>query len=472
MAFIIDVSIFGDMQQEYAIIDIETTGRSAKGQKVTEIAIIIHDGEKVIDEYQTLVNPETSIPYSITQLTGIYDEMVMHSPKFYEIAKRVYEMTEGRTFVAHNVAFDYGVLKGEFASLGGDFERNKLCTVKLSRKLLPGHASYSLGKLCTDLGIPINGRHRAYGDAEATAKLMDILLSKAEAMGVEDLSTESLANLPKIPPLLALSTYTKLPTETGVYYIYNDQQALVYVGKANNIRQRMLSHFNDKSRKERSMFAVTADIQYQITGSELIALLHESDEIKKHQPQFNHALKQTRVTHGLYAYETQSGLIQLSIGKLQVGSMAIMTYGKLSQAKSYLENAVMNYQLCPKYCGLEKTNGPCFASHIKKCNGVCCNKESIEDYNARVEEMLSDIMIRQEDFFIQEPGRSDDEIAIVQIKQGEYIGYGYVPAANQNEAHEGYETFITPKTNTPDAQRIILGYLKSKAKKKAVESNS
>lgn len=448
------------MPQEYAIIDIETTGKSGAGQKVTEIAIIIHDGKKVIDEYQTLVNPETSIPYSITQLTGIHDEMVMHSPKFFEIAKKVYEMTEGRIFVAHNVAFDYGVLRGEFVSLGGTFERKQLCTVKLARKLLLGHSSYSLGKICTDLGISIHGRHRAFGDAEATVKLLEIMLGKAEDLGMDDLSLESVASIPKIPPLLDRDTYRSLPQATGVYYIYDASQTLVYIGKAKNIRQRMLSHFNDKSRKERSLFEATADIQYVLTGSELIALLMESDEIKRHQPKFNHALKQTKATHGLYAYENQKGVLQLSVAKIQVGSLALNTFVGLARATKFLEQAIASYQLCPKYCGLEKTPGSCFASKIKKCNGVCADRESVADYNVRVEELISDLILKREDFYIEEPGRTANEIGIVQIKQGEYQGYGYVPSSDQNTDYEGYESCIEKKANDSDTSRIILGYLK------------
>ncbi|UXX80683.1 exonuclease domain-containing protein [Reichenbachiella carrageenanivorans] len=448
------------MPQEYAIIDIETTGRSGAGQKVTEIAIIIHDGKKVIDEYQTLVNPETSIPYSITQLTGIHDEMVMHSPKFFEIAKKVYKMTEGRIFVAHNVAFDYGVLRGEFASLGGTFERKQLCTVKLARKLLPGHGSYSLGKLCTDLGISIHGRHRAFGDAEATVKLLEIMFGKAEDLGMEDLSLESVANIPKIPPQLDRDTYRSLPQATGVYYIYDASQTLVYIGKAKNIRQRMLSHFNDKSRKEKSLFEATADIRYVLTGSELIALLMESDEIKKHQPKFNRALKQTKATYGLYAYENQKGVLQLSVAKLQAGSLALNTFVGLARATKFLEQAVASYRLCPKYCGLEKTQDSCFASKIKKCNGVCADRESVVDYNVRVEELIDDLILKREDFYIEEPGRTADEIGIVQIKQGEYQGYGYVSSSDQNTGYEGYENCIEKKDNDSDASKIILGYLK------------
>jgi len=450
------------MSQEYAIIDIETTGRSQFGQKVTEIAIIVHDGEKVIDEYQTLVNPETSIPYSITQLTGIHDEMVMHAPKFYEVARKIHELTEDRVFVAHNVAFDFGVLKSEFSALGGKFEREQLCTVKLSRKLLPDHASYSLGKLCNDLGISITARHRAFGDAEATVKLLEILFDKAKAIGLSDkLTLDSVSEIPKIPPLLDPEVFKNLPKAvTGVYYIYDQSDTLIYIGKANDIRQRMLSHFNDKSRKERNMFAETANIKYESTGSELIALLLESDEIKKHKPKYNRALKQTKSTHGLYTYDNQEGILQLSIGKIVKGSFPIISFATAGQANNFLEKIVEEYSLCPKYCGLEKTNGSCFASMIKKCNGVCRDKESVEDYNERVSSMLSNIILKNEDFFVIGLGRTTDELGIVQIRQGQYIGYGYVPKKDQNNNHVGYENFITPKVEDRDSQRIIISYLR------------
>lgn len=462
------------MSQEYAIIDIETTGRSQLGQKVTEIAIIIHDGKRVIDEYQTLVNPETSIPYSITQLTGIHDEMVIHSPKFYEVARKIHEMTEGRVFVAHNVAFDFGVLKSEFSRLGGEFEREQLCTVKLSRKLLPGHQSYSLGKLCDDLGIKIAARHRAFGDAEATAELLQILFDRAKTLGLPDkLTLESLSDIPKIPPLLDSKIFEALPKEvTGVYYIYDHLENLIYIGKSNNIRQRMLSHFNDKSRKERSMFAETADIKYEVTGSELIALLLESDEIKKHQPKYNRALKQTKSTHGLYVYGNQEGILQLSIGRIQKGSLPIVSFSTISQANNFLEKVVEEYRLCAKYCGLEKTEKRCFASLIKKCNGICSGKELVEVYNTRVESMLSAIIIKNEDFFIIEKGREADELGIVQIKQGQFVGYGYVSANQQNESHDGYEKFITPQLENRDSQRIIISYMKKIGAKNSTDLNS
>ena len=164
----------------FIIIDIETTGNNPKFSSITELAIFQHNGQNVTNYYSTLINPGIDIPYYITKLTGIDNEMVKNAPKFYEVARYIVELTAGRTFVAHNVQFDYRFLKEEFSRLGYNFNRKTLCTVQLSRELLPGHKSYSLGKLCSDLGIEINGRHRASGDALATTKLFEILLKKNE----------------------------------------------------------------------------------------------------------------------------------------------------------------------------------------------------------------------------------------------------------------------------------------------------
>ncbi|HBL77801.1 MAG: DNA polymerase III subunit epsilon [Bacteroidetes bacterium GWF2_42_66] len=164
----------------YTIIDIETTGITTKSGKITEIAIFVHNGQEIVNSFLTLINPECHIPYFITKLTGIDDEMVKDAPRFYEIAKKVIELTAGNIFVAHNASFDYRFIQEEFSRLGYDFKRKTMCTVKLGRKYLPGHASYSLGKLCSDLDITIDGRHRAAGDALATVKLFEILLEKHE----------------------------------------------------------------------------------------------------------------------------------------------------------------------------------------------------------------------------------------------------------------------------------------------------
>jgi len=174
----------------FAIIDVETTGTVYKYGKLTEVAIFLHNGNNITGSFQTLINPEMDIPYSVTKLTGITNEMVADAPKFYEVARKIVELTAGRVFVAHNVNFDYKFIKEEFKRLGYNFSRKTLCTVKLARKILPGYPSYSLGKLCEALDIGINGRHRAGGDAYATVQLFELMLDKLRENPVLSLESQ------------------------------------------------------------------------------------------------------------------------------------------------------------------------------------------------------------------------------------------------------------------------------------------
>lgn len=171
----------------YSIIDIETTGQRFQSGKITEIAIYVHNGQQIIRSFSSLVNPESYIPDFITRLTGIDNKMVEHAPKFYEIARTIVELTAGNIFVAHNVMFDYSFVREEFKRLGYDFKRKTLCTVKLGRKYLPGHRSYSLGNICSDLNIKIEGRHRAAGDALATVRLLEIIMERHNYPGAREI---------------------------------------------------------------------------------------------------------------------------------------------------------------------------------------------------------------------------------------------------------------------------------------------
>ncbi|HBE40902.1 MAG TPA: exonuclease, partial [Bacteroidales bacterium] len=197
----------------YAIIDIETTGGSARLEKITEIAIYLHDGEKITGEYSTLVNPERNIPYFITNLTGITNEMVEDAPRFYEIARAVVELTEGRTFVAHNARFDYSFIRQEFKSLGYNYKRNLLDTVSLSRRLFPGYRSYSLGNICRELKIPLNDRHRASGDARTTVRLFEILIEKDREINGNRHGLIKNTRILKTNPRLDLSKIESVPDE-------------------------------------------------------------------------------------------------------------------------------------------------------------------------------------------------------------------------------------------------------------------
>ena len=409
----------------YSVVDIETTGNGYKGQKITEISIFIFDGEKIIDEFTSLVNPEQKIPYFITNLTGITEAMVRTAPKFYEIAKKVAEITKDTVFVAHNVNFDYNIIRDEFKSLGFDFKRKKLCTVRLSRKIIPGLASYSLGNICSAEGIEIAARHRAKGDAEATVELFRRLIKRDQKFTINSFLNAK-SREATLPPLLDKQVVDRLPERHGVYYFKNAQKEVIYVGKANNIKQRVISHFYDKKKKERTMCLETADISYTETGSELIALLHESSEIKHLYPKFNRAQRKAGEAVGLFSYEDQKGILHLAFNRLKLTPNPIMKFYSMAACRSTLEKICSAFELCPKYCHLQTNVNACFHYQLQQCRGICSEKETIESYNKRVHKAIKSLGLQTENLVIKENGRNDKEIGFVLILNGIYQGFGYI----------------------------------------------
>jgi DNA polymerase-3 subunit epsilon len=455
----------------YAVVDIETTGNGYKGQKITEISIFIFDGKKVLDEFTTLVNPEAPIPSFITNLTGINQAMVRNQPKFYEIAKKVEEITKDTIFVAHNVNFDYNIIQAEFKSLGFDFKRKKLCTVRLSRKIIPGLKSYSLGNICADEGIPISARHRARGDVEATVELFKRLIERDDNFTINSFLNPR-SRQATLPPLLDKSVVDNLPEKHGVYFFKNLKKEVIYVGKANNIKQRVISHFYDKKKKEQNMCLETADISYTKTGSELLALLLESSEIKQRYPKFNRAQRRAGEAIGLFSYEDQKGIIHLAYNRLKLAPNAIMKYYSVAECRTHLEHLCSEFDLCPKYCHLQTNVSSCFHYQLKQCKGICCDKESVEKYNKRVREAIKSVGIGAENLVIKEKGRTEKEVGFALILDGIYLGFGYVDKdqASQLERPEEYQFFVQPQKDNKDVQRIISSYLKKKKKLKELEN--
>ena len=305
------------MQGQYSIVDIETTGGYRQGNKIIEIAIVNVDNGLVSQKYSSLINPELKIPSTITHLTGITNSMVEDAPKFFEIAKKVVELTQGRLFIAHNVFFDYNFIKHEFSELGFVFSRDKLCSVRLARKYLPGHKSYSLGKICSDLGIAINGRHRAMGDALATWELIQKVESNAPG-AIENFSTLESKSL-SLPPGLDRSEIEKLPPRVGIYSFFNAEGELLYIGKSKNIQNRIKSHFRPdmKRKKDIQLKNLIASIDYQETSFELAALLLECHQIKRDRPPFNSQYNRVRFSYGLTSHFDKDGMIQFTPGTEQ-----------------------------------------------------------------------------------------------------------------------------------------------------------
>lgn len=454
----------------YAIVDIETTGGSARIEKITEIAIYLHDGNKITGEFVSLVNPERNIPYFITNLTGITNEMVEDAPCFFEIARTIVELTEGRTFVAHNARFDYSFIRQEFKSLGFNYKRNILDTVSLSRKLLPGHRSYSLGNICKDLRISINGRHRAAGDALATVKLLEILIAKdREINGTRSILLKS-TMFSKLNPKLDITKIENIPEEPGVYYFYNENGDLIYIGKSRNLQQRISTHLsNNTTNRSMEMRDLIADIYWETTGSELIALLKESFEIKANKPVYNRAQRRTGFQWGIFSFVDNNGYINYRYGQLNSDDSPVSVFTSREKTKSKLSSLVETYSLCQKLVGLYETEGACFHYHVGICKGACCGKESAEEYNERAARASEEFIFTRRNFFIIDKGRNAEERCAVKIMNGKYAGYGYFDINEMGFGLSAVHECIKPSADNRDIQGILKSYLKGNHVEKIIE---
>ena len=456
----------------YAIIDVETTGGTARHERITEIAVVLHDGERVVDTFSTLLNPEQSIPWNITRITGISDAMVADAPKFYEVAKRIVEITEGAVFVAHNVAFDYGFVKEEFARLGYAFSRKQLCTVRLSRMVFPGLKSYSLSNLKLHFGIRSERSHRALDDTLATVELFERIMAAQGGKGLHRFVQQGVKEA-KLPATLSLERLEAVPDTCGVYYMHDAEGEVIYVGKSLNIRKRLFEHFSDLSPKGEKLRTGVADISCEVTGSELVALLHESAEIKRLQPRVNRALRLRAFAGAIFAYTDQQGYRCLTVGKntaanakkLQVAA----EYAKPDHARNHLQSIVRQHELCYRLSHLDASDRACFHYSIKKCRGACIGEESPADYNLRVEAALASLDKRLSgSFFVVENGRTEGELAVVGVQDGTYIGFGYIEAEHSQIAVEDVlETLAQPHPD-PNAAHIIHTYLAGKKRAKVV----
>jgi DNA polymerase III subunit epsilon len=445
----------------YAIVDIETTGGNPRTDKITEIAVLLHDGQQIVNEFSTLINPECRIPHHITAITGITNEMVANAPKFYEIAGKLVEITLNSVFVAHNVAFDYGFIRNEFSRLGYNYTRDQLCTVKLSRKLIPGHQSYSLGRICEDLNISINGRHRAMGDAVATAKLFDLLM-EINHRGRTDYFTETKATFSGHHPALEVNRIKGLPEEAGVYYFYNDECELIYIGKSRNIKSRVQSHFsNSSSGKALKMKAQIADVGFETTGSELIALLKESFEIKKYKPLFNRRQRRSLFRYELHTFTDSVGYIRFTLKKtgLDQKESPLICFANKTEARNFMERNIEKYNLCQKLCGLYPSEGHCFHYEIGACKGACIGKESPDSYNLRAEKVKNSCRFDVRNLLIIDTGRNAEEKSVVKIEHGKYIGYGYVAPSFASGSQDILHDCIDVYPDSREVQQIIQGYL-------------
>jgi DNA polymerase-3 subunit epsilon len=441
----------------YAILDIETTGGKYNEEGITEIAVYKFDGHKVVDQFISLINPEIPIQPFVVGLTGINNDMLRQAPKFYEVAKRIVEVTDGAILVAHNAKFDYRILRTEFSRLGFEYERQSLCTVELSKKLIPGLPSYSLGKLVRSLGIPLSDRHRANGDAQATVKLFKMLLAKDSE---KEILKSSVRNAPKLQmDTKLIRLLEELPSITGVYYLHNSEGDIIYIGKSKNIKKRVNQHFTNENRKSLEIQKEVASISYEATGNELNALLKENEEIKRNKPKFNKSLSRNIFSYALYQSKDADGFINLKIGKADRRKKSVTTFTNLQQAKALVSNLVEEYNLCQKHTGIHTGNGACFNYSIKKCNGACVKEESPIEYNERVKQALHKYSYEKQNMLVIDRGRELDEKSALLVEEGQFKGIGYFNLNYQLSNMEIIKSIITPMQNDRDAQHIIHNYV-------------
>jgi len=384
--------------------------------------------------------------------------MLRNAPKFHEVAKRILEITEDTIFVAHNTSFDYRILKTEYNRLGYNFRRNTLCTLDLSKKLILDMNSYSLGKLTKQLGIPLTQRHRASGDALATVKLFKLLLDKDldKNIIINNIKNTSKSNLPKnLTEIL-----DDLPFSTGIYYMHDKNSEIIYIGKSKNIKKRVNQHFTGKDRKSQKLQINTSSVSYDETGSELIALLKESNQVKLHKPIFNRKLRKTIYPYGLYKSIDKNNYINLSISKISSGRNPLTTFKNINNGFSFLNKLIDKNDLCQKLCGVYKSNNNCFRYSINECYGACINIEKPDQYNERIHKAIKYLNFENKNFAIIDKGRNIDESSFVLVENGLFIGLGYFNLNFQINNIKVLKKIIISMEHNKDNQQIIQSFLR------------
>jgi len=363
---------------EVACVDLETTGGNALRDRVIEAGIVLLSGDRVVEEYSTLINPGVRIPYAIQQFTGITEDMVAAAPPFAAVCEELLPRLEGRLFVAHNARFDYGFLRGEFRRLGRAFRAPVLCTVRLSRALTPGERGHSLDAVMQRHGIECSARHRALGDAQVLADFLRIARERWPASEL-DAIVARLLRAPRLPPQLDAGLVDELPECPGVYLCYGEGDALLYVGKAKNIQSRVLAHFaaDGRSRREAELWRLIRRIEWIETAGEFGALITEARLVKERRPLLNRQLRASATLWAIRLGDEANGP-RAAIMELDPESDSAETYGHFrshGDAERALAGIVRDQQLCAKRLGLEPGGGSCVAYQLGRCRGACLGQE-------------------------------------------------------------------------------------------------
>ena len=436
----------------FAIVDIETTGGYASANAITEIAIAIHDGNQMVDYFETLINPLIPIPRYIQSLTGINSAMVSQAPLFEEVAPKIFGLLSDKIFVAHNVNFDYSFIKHHLGLHGYQLDCKKLCTVRMGRRILPGHVSYSLGNLCRSLDIEVHQRHRAGGDVLATVKLFECIISNDHSGEIKAM-LKGKAKDQFLPPHLPAEKVAQLPAEPGVYYFHNQKGKVIYVGKGRDLKKRVHSHFsNNKPGKQKQDFLREIyNISFQVCGSELMAFILESIEIKRLWPIYNRSQKAFEQAYGLYMFEDGRGFKRLAIEKKKKQLQPLYTFNALVEGHNMLRKLMNDFTLCAKLCFMDVTPGPGLAEEENLTPTA---------YNMRVDNAIRYLQDALPSFAVREQVSlmQQQKQGIILMEKGRFVGMGYLPGHVSLSTIDEVRSYITPYPENGYIRGLVYNY--------------
>lgn len=430
----------------YAVLDIETTGGQYNQEGITDIAIYRFNGLEVEDQFISLVNPEQKIQDFVVKLTGINNKMLRNAPKFFEVAKRIVEITQGCILVGHNVNFDYRMLRTEFRRLGFDYQRDTVCTLELSQRLIPGKESYSLGKLARSLGIPVTERHRAQGDALATLEIFKLLLNKDTSNEIIKTSVKQYLN-DKIPFRL-LTILENLPAKMGVYFAYDSQGNLLLFEETKNIRKAVNQRFISPKKQDIFFQRNVQNIAFELSGNEIIAKLKYLELQPKLQPKIKRKQRLAVPLYGVFSGLNELGYIQLQIKKIENNwAEAWWVFPLQKQAKEFLLQLQQEYELPAEWLGIAH-----WGQKIK------IPAENSQIYNKKLGKILADKSLKNKNLVLVSKGRTPQEKSILYIQNGFLFGYGFAQLNYQINHREIVKDIVTPVQNLPQVAWLVQQY--------------
>lgn len=451
----------------YAVVDIETTGSYAQENGITEIAVFVTDGQNILEEYSSLVNPQGKIPRFVEVLTGISQEMVRDAPCFESIAPELFQLLHNKIFVAHNVNFDYSFLKCHLDKAGYQLNCRKLCTIRYARKMVPGLRGYGLDKICRHFNIEISGRHRAKGDAAATTTLLHLLIEK-DLQGERHKMLNVKSSEQSLPPNISFHQIARLPKTPGIYYFLDKKGKVIYVGKAINIQKRVKSHFSNNSpKKQKQEFLKSIyEISFQETGTELMALILEDVEIKKYWPLQNRSQKRFEPAYGLYSFMDGRGYKRLFIDKKKKNVNALVTFFYPAEGYQLLRRLIREFSLCSSLCFLGK-------NCVEGCEGACCGKEEHEQYNKRLEEGIAKITEEAATFVLLDKGIHAENRSCIVFENGRFYGAGYISSEEHCCCFDDFKSKVSIYPDNEYLRALIRNYaLDHPAKKLEIPLNT